>query len=181
MKIRVPLWLALTACLGCLALGRVAAQDPPPPPKPGEEQPVFTEYPYLPTRYGEAFIPSVADWQALRLTALGASTTRITEHFSRQHLTCFATPKGLVLTLDLLPEASWPHYRPGGKFAAPLETVKPDLEKAVAATMRFVRQFFSEVRDANVQLRVFVRSESVGVWEAGRLTLNAEKPAEPAQ
>lgn len=179
MKLRVPLWLLLAACAGCLALGRVAAQAPPEPPKPGEGEAVFTEYPYLPARYGEAFIPSVADWQALRLTALGASTTRITEHFSRQHLTCFATPKGLILTLDLLPEPSWPHYRPGGKFAAPVETVKPELEKAVAATMRFVRQFFGEVRDASVSMRVFIRSESVGAWEGGKLTLNAEKPAAP--
>jgi hypothetical protein len=179
LKARVPLWLALAACLACATLGRVVAQDPPPPPKPGEgEQPAFTEYPYLPNRYGEAFIPSVAEWQALRLTALGASTTRVTDEFSRQHLTCFVTPKGLVFTLDLLPQPKWKHSLPGGKFSAPVEVVKPDIQKAVDLTIRFARQFFSEVRNENILMRVFINSESVGVWENGKLTLNVEKPAE---
>jgi hypothetical protein len=138
--------------------------------------PALSEYPYLPDRYGEAYIPSVADWQAVRLTALGASTTRLTEHFSRLHLTCFAGPKGLALTLDLLPEPSWKYYAGGGKFSAPPATVKPELEKAIAESVRFVRAFFPEVKDDNLHMRVYVRSENVGVWEGGKLTLNGEKP-----
>ncbi len=108
MALRIPLWTALALCAGCLALGTVWAQgkDEPGKGEPDKEPAVLTEYPYLPNRYGEPYIPSVADWQAIRLTALGASTTRLTQHFSRQHLTCFPTPKGLVLTLDLLPSRS---------------------------------------------------------------------------
>lgn len=173
MQARIPLWTAVAACFGCLALGRVFAQDPP---KPGEgEPPALTEYPYLPNKYGEPYIPSVAEWQALRLTALGASTTRLTEEFSRQHLTCFATPKGLVLTLDLLPQPAWKLSAPGGKFTAPVEKVKPPIQKAVDTNMRLVRTFFSEVRDKDVTVQVFINSERVGTWENGRLTLLAEK------
>lgn len=137
--------------------------------------PVPAEYPYLPDRYGEVYFPSFADWQAVRLTALGASTTRLTESFSRQHLTCFAGPKGLSLTLDLLPEPSWKFYQGEGKFSAPSATVKPELEKAIAESVRFVRAFFSEVKDENLLIRVYIRSESIGTWTEGKLTLNSEK------
>lgn len=139
-------------------------------------EPALSEYPYLPDRYGEAYIPSVADWQAVRLTALGASTTRLTENFSRQHVTCFPGPKGLELTLDLLPEPTWKYYAGGGKFSAPAATVKPELEKAITESLRLVRAFFSEVKDENLNIRVYVRSENVGVWQGGKLTLNGEKP-----
>lgn len=175
MKLQVPLWAAVAGCLGCLAIGRVVAQAPAKPEQP--EVPTLTEYPYLPNRYGEPYIPSIADWQALRLTALGASTTRITDEFSRQHLTCFATPKGLALTLDLVPQPKWKFSAPGGKFTAPVEKVKPDLQKATDVTMRFVRNFFSEVQDKDVTMQVFINSERVGVWEKGRLTLIAEQGA----
>jgi hypothetical protein len=181
MRLRIPLWAALAACLGCIALGRVAAQAPP-AEKPGAgEPPSLTEYPYLPNRYGEAYIPSVAEWQAIRLTALGASTTRITNEFSRQHLTCFPTNKGLVLTLDLLPQPAWKHYAGGGKFNAPVDKVKPDIQKAADLTVKFVRNFFSEVHDKSISLRIFINSEGVGVWENGKLTLHAEKPADPGK
>ncbi len=178
MKLRVPLWLALIACLASATVGMVRAQDPKEgkDPKDGKETPSPSEYPYLPTRYGEAYIPSVADWQAIRLTALGASTTRLTDDFNRQHLTCFATPKGLFLTLDLAPRESWKFSAPGGKFTVPAEKVKPSIGNAVDLTMRFVRNFFSEVRDKDVSMRVYINSELVGVWENGALTLNAEKP-----
>lgn len=173
MQLRIPLWLAVAGCLGALALGRVAAQAPE---KPGEGEPkTLTEYPYLPDKYGEPYIPSIAEWQALRLTALGASTTRLTEQFSRQHLTCFPTARGLVLTLDLLPQPAWKYSAPGGKFTVPAEKVKPDLQKAVETNMRFVRSFFSEVRDKDVTVQVFINSERVGTWENGQLTLEAEK------
>jgi hypothetical protein len=176
MRLRIPLWMALAACLGCIALGRVVAQAPE-PQKPGGEEPLtLTEYPYLPAKYGEPYIPSVAEWQAIRLTSLGASTTRITNEFSRQHLTCFPTGKGLQLTLDLLPQPSWKFSAPGGKFTAPVEKVKPDIEKAATLTIRFVRNFFSEVRDKDLTMRVFINSEGVGVWEDGKLTLYAERP-----
>ncbi|HEU4754159.1 MAG TPA: hypothetical protein VFU47_13700 [Armatimonadota bacterium] len=173
MKPQFPLWLALAGCLGALALGHGWAQGQQ--EKKPDEPPALTEYPYLPNRYGEPYIPSVAEWQALRLTALGASTTRITEQFSRQHLTCFPTPKGLVLTLDLLPQPEWKHYAGNGKFSAPPATVRPDLQQAVDVTMRFVRNFFPEVRDQDVTIRLFIRSENVGAWEAGKLTLSGER------
>lgn len=175
MKMQVPLWLTLAGCLGCLAVGRGVAQAPEKPE--GPEPPVLTEYPYLPNRYGEPYIPSIAEWQALRLTSLGASTTRLTEEFSRQHLTCFATPRGLVLTLDLLPQPAWKLSGPGGKLTVPAEKVKPEIQKAVDLTLRFVRNFFSEVRDKDVTVQVFINSERVGAWQDGQLTLTAEKAA----
>lgn len=184
-NVRVPLWLALAGCTGSLLLGSFAtaltpagAQAPEgkKEAKPDAEEPAtLTEYPYLPNRYGEAYIPSIAEWQALRVTALGASTTRLTEEFSRQHLTCFATPKGLVLTLDLIPEPGWKHYAGAGKFNAPAEQVKPDLQEAVDTTLRFVRSFFPEVRDKDLSIRLYIKSGSVGVWEGGKLTLTSEK------
>lgn len=180
---RVPLWAALLGCTGTLLLGSavsllspVRAQAPGNAQKPGDEPAALTEYPYLPNRYGEAYIPSIAEWQALRVTALGASTTRLTEEFSRQHLTCFATPRGLVLTLDLIPEPGWKHYAGGGKFNVPADQVKPDFQQAIDATLRFVRSFFPEVRDKDVSIRLYVKSASIGTWEGGKLTLNAEKP-----
>jgi hypothetical protein len=176
MTLRLPLWLVLAALVSCFGLGALSAQGPeekkPGTPAPGEKPEVSaSEYPYLPDRYGEAYIPSIADWQALRLTALGASTTRITEQFNRQHLTCFPSRKGLALTLDLAPLPTWKLYAGGGKFSAPAEKVRPELEKAVEATMRFVRSFFSEVRDEDVSMRIYIHSENVGKWEGGKLTL----------
>jgi len=183
MNRRIPIWAALAGCAGSAALGaglmvasEARAQAPDTEEKPGAAPaPLPSEYPYLPARYGEAYIPSVAEWQAMRLTSLGASTTRLTEQFNRQHVTCFTTPKGLLMTLDLAPLPTWKYSAPGGKFTAPVETVKPDVEKAVQQTMRFTRNFFSEVSDKDVSLRVFISSEFVGVWENGKLTLNVEK------
>lgn len=176
---RVPLWLALAACAVSLAagaalgIGRPARAQTPEPDK--GEAPPPSEYPYLSARYGEAYIPSVAEWQAMRLTALGASTTRLDEHFNRQHVTCFATPKGLLMTLDLVPLPGWNYYQPGGRFSAPVEKVKPDLEKAVEKTLRFTRSFFGEVRDPDISLRLFINSEFVGAFEGGKLSLKAEE------
>lgn len=182
--LHIPGWLALLGCTGSLLVGAFALHLSPvraqvaarKAEKPGaDEPPSLSEYPYLPNRYGEAYIPSIAEWQALRVTALGASTTRLTEQFSRQHLTCFATPKGLVLTLDLVPESGWKHYAGGGKFTAPAETVKQDLQKTIDSTLRFVRSFFPEIRDKDLTVRLYIKSESIGAWEAGKLTLTSEK------
>lgn len=189
MTARIPLWLAFAGCVSSALLavsitqvGPARAQDAKQDikpgkeaAKPGEEPATLSEYPYLPNRYGEAYIPSVAEWQALRVTALGASTTRITEQFQRQHLTCFVTPKGIVLTLDLLPEATWKLYAGGGKFSGPPEKVKTDLQKAIDSTMKLVRSFFPEVRDKDLSMRVYINSESVGTWEEGKLALTGEK------
>jgi hypothetical protein len=183
MKTHVPAWLALAGCAGCLLVGASmlrparAAQAAAPEPKAApEEVPTVASYPYLPPSYGKPFVPSVAEWEAMRLTSLGASTTRLTEEFTRRHVTCFPTPKGLVMTLDLSPEPGWKLYKPGGTFSAPPEKVKPDLEKAIAASMRFARNFFPEVADKDVSIRLFIYSERVGTWENGKLLLNGEKP-----
>ena len=181
MTSRIPLWVAMLGCAGSALLGVGAAQLSPAraqaaqEKKPGEEPPTLTEYPYLPNRFGEPYIPSFAEWQALQVTALGASTTRITQEFQRQHLTCFATPKGLVLTLDLLPDASWKSYAGGGKFSAPAEKVKPDLTKAIDASLRLLRSFIPEARNKDIQVRLYINSESVGAWTDGKLVLNSEK------
>lgn len=189
MTTRVPLWLAIAGCVTSALVATAVTQVGPAraqgtaqeikpgkePAKPGDEPATLSEYPYLPNRYGEAYIPSVAEWQALRVTALGASTTRITDQFQRQHLTCFATPKGLVLTLDLLPDASWKLYAGAGKFTAPADRVKPDLQKAIDSTMRLVRSFFPEVKDKDLSMRLYINSESIGTWGDGKLTLVGEK------
>src|SRR2546421_11625478 len=120
MRSRVPLWAALAGCASSAALGaglmltgEARAQAPDREEKPAPAgAPAGSEYPYLPARYGEAYIPSVAEWQAMRLTSLGASTTRLTEQFNRQHVTCFTTPKGLLMTLDLAPLPTWKYSVP---------------------------------------------------------------------
>lgn len=175
MKLRIAIPVALAVCTAGLVLGSVRAQAPKDaPPKPEGADAALSEYPYLPTRYGEPYIPSVADWQALKLTALGASTTRLTDQLSRQHLTCFADRTGLILTLDLLPQPSWRYYA-GGKLVGPQEKAKPDLEKAVAATMALVRAFFPEVADKDVRIQLFLNSESIGIWQGGELTVGSAK------
>jgi len=174
MAVRIPLWAVLAVCAGGLAFGRVWGQGED--PKKPDEPLTLTEYPYLPGRYGQPYIPSVAEWQALRLTSLGASTTRLTDQFSRQHLTCFPDRKGLILTLDLLPEPGWKGYA-NGKWTLPPDRVKADLQKAVDATMSLVRAFFPEVADKNVTVQLYLKSERIGTWQEGALTLTAEKPA----
>ena len=183
MRNQVPLWLALAGSAGCLLLGavgfrgtaaRAQAGQQRQEKADGQEPATLTEYPYLPNRYGEAYIPSLAEWQALRLTALGSSSTRITEEFSRQQLTCFTNPKGLVLTLDLVPQPTWKFYSGNGKFSAPAAQVTPDLAKAVDSTMKFVRRFFSEVRDKDVSMQIYIRSEHVGEWQDGKIKLAGE-------
>lgn len=183
---RIPLWMALLGCGGSLLLGagllpmravraQAKAEKSEKPGKDGESA-APTEYPYLPARYGEAYIPSVAEWQAIRLTSLGASTTRLTEQFSRRHITCFTTPRGLLMTLDLQPTPECKVYA-GGKLVGPPEKSKAEIEKTVSLTMKFVRNFFSEVKDEDAAIRVFVDSASIGIWEHGVFTLNSEKPA----
>ena len=87
-------------------------------------------------------------------------------------MTCFPTAKGLILTLDLLPQPGWKWFA-NGKLTA--DKARPDLQKAVDSTMKFVRTFFSEVRDKDVSMRLFVHSEHVGVWENGKLQLTDDK------
>lgn len=172
---RIPLWSAIAACLFTAGIGALWAQAPKESKDDKEVKPPPVEYTYLPDHYSQPYIPSLAEWQAMRITALGASTTRLTEHFSRQHLTCFTTPKGLVFTLDLLPQPEWKFSEPGGKFNVPAEKVKPDLQKAIDASMRFVKNFYPEIEDKDVSMRLYLRSERIGVWENGKLALEAEK------
>jgi hypothetical protein len=181
MKIRVPLWLALSACVGCLALGSVRAQAPPQAPKDpaeklAEELLAERSYPYLPKEYAGDYGPSVADWQALRMTAMGASPERATEHFTRQQCSAFLASKGLAVKLDLVPDPDWKHYAGGGKFSAPLSRVKPDLERAAEAARDFTRTFFQEVQDKDLAIIIHIRGERVGLWNAGSLVMEAEKP-----
>src|SRR3954463_78293 len=84
MNRRIPIWAALAGCAGSTALGAVLmvasearAQAPDTEEKPGAAPaPLPSEYPYLPARYGEAYIPSVAEWQGKRPPAPGAPTPR---------------------------------------------------------------------------------------------------------
>lgn len=182
MNIRVPLWLALSACAGCLALGSVRAQAPLPDPKAQADRltgDVFAErsYPYLPKEYAADYNPSVADWQALRMTAAGASPERVTEHFTRQQCSAFLAGKGLAVKLDLVPDADWKHYAGAGKFSAPLSRVKPDLQQAAEGGRAFTRAYFQEIRDADLAIILHIRGERVGIWNDGKLILEAEKPA----
>ena len=178
-KHTIPTWLAAAGCLAGLLAGLTLSHGKEAraqADKEAQKPELVNEYPYLPDHYGQPFMPSVAEWQAMRLTSLGASTTRLTEEFSRQHLTCFPTPKGLIMTLDLLPQPSWTYFKSGGTFTVPAEKVKPDLLKAVDASMRFTRNFFPEIRDKDVTIRLYIHSESVGTWTDGKLALNGEKP-----
>ncbi len=181
MNVKIPLWVALAACVGCLALGSVRAQqgpagqaDPAQPGKPGAEQPIPSEYPYLPARYGEAFIPSMAEWQAHRLTTFAGIPTRLTDSFRRRNQSCFVMPKGLLLSLDLEPLPAWKGWS-DGKFTRPVAEVRPDLEQAVTASMATTRRFFSEVRNENVFIQITIQGDPVGTWDGGKLSLNAEK------
>ncbi len=183
MKARIPLWLAAAVWIGSIGVAVWAQNDDKPEksekPDNGGLPTIKTEYPYLPNRYGELYFPSVAEWHAMQLTSLGSSTTRITQDFERQHLTCFLGQKGFVMTLDLLPMPEWKHYAGGGKFNAPAARVQPDIEKAVAASLRSLRAFFPEARDQDVTMRLFMRSEPIGTWEGGTLKLAAfAKPAD---
>jgi hypothetical protein len=174
-KHAVPVWIAGAASIASLTLGLTLSHGKEARAQADKEAPkgeVASEYPYLPDQYSQPFMPSVAEWQATRLTSLGASTTRLTEEFTRQHLTCFPTPKGLVMTLDLVPQPTWTYFKTGGTFTVPAAKVKPDLLKAVEASMRFTRNFFPEVKDKDVTIRIYIRSESVGTWTDGKLALN---------
>jgi hypothetical protein len=182
MNGRMKPWAALA--LGMVVGGLVGSLANPPwaagaqeAETPPEDRPP-AEYPYLPERFGQPFIPSVADWQALRLTALGAATTRITAEFHRQHVTCFPTQQGLFLTLDLLPVDGWEGYAGGGRFNIPDEEAAGVVGRAVGETLRFVRIFFPEVQDENLAVQVHVNSERVGLWRDGELTL-APPPLAP--
>jgi len=173
MHLRVPLWLALAACAGCLALGSVRAQAPQ--EKKPDDPPLRT-YAYLPKEYADDYSPSVADWQALRMTAVGASPERLSEHFTRLQCSAFLASKGLAVKLDLGPDAHWKYYAGGGKFTVPAARVKPDLEKAVAAARQLVRSHFQELQDKDLAIIVHIRGERVGLWNEGKLSLEAEKP-----
>ncbi len=179
MTIRIPLWAALVLLLGGLALGRVRAQGAKPQAKAVPQDALgLPHYAYLPDQYSQPYLPSMADWQALRLTAVGAGTTRITDEFSRQQLTCFLGNKNLILTLDLRPEGGWDLFQGSGKFKGSVERVKVDLQKAIAASLRSVRSFFDELQDKDILIAVHIRGERVGIWEGGKLTLAGDPPAE---
>jgi hypothetical protein len=176
VSIRVPLWVTLAACAGCLALGSVRAQAPKKPDL--LEDAPMREYSYLPKEYAQSFDPSVADWQALRLTAEGASAAKLTEHFTRRQCTAILAGKGLAVKLDLVPEASWPHYAGGGKFKVGVAKVKPDLQAAAEAARDFTRTFFQEIQDKDLAIIVHIRGERVGLWNDGKLVLEAERTAQ---
>lgn len=179
--VKVPLWAALAPALAGLAIGGVGAQlaeqKPAAQKQDAPELAGLPSYPFLPPTYAQPFVPSIADWQALRLSAYGASTTRITDNFSRQQLSCFLTPKGLAMTLDLLPQPEWKHYAGQGRFAAPLDRVRPDLQQAVDFTLKYTRNFFPEIKDGDITIALHIRSERVGVWENGKLSFTVDKQA----
>ncbi|MBI3910212.1 MAG: hypothetical protein HY320_04680 [Armatimonadetes bacterium] len=170
MKSRILLWLALVAGAGTAALAVAWAQG-----QSREEEPARSEYAYLPARYGEVYIPSVAEWQALQLTALCASRVRITKNFSREHLNCYPQRDRMIVTLDLVPEPPFTLYAGGGKFTGPPEKVKPALQEALDISLKTVRAFFPEIRDQDLQVRLYVQSELVGTWTAGTLDLTGER------
>ncbi len=166
-RVKIPLWVVLAACLGCLALGGVRAQDPVVP----------GEYPFLPARYGEAYIPSVAEWQAMRLTLFGSIPSSLTDHFIRRNQTCLTTSKGLLISLDLEPRPGWNGFA-GGRLTQTAEQVTPALEAASKAAMGTTRRFFSEVKDENVFLQITIMGTPVAAWENGKLRITAApKPA----
>jgi len=177
MTRQVPTWLALVACTGSLVLGAVAftgrgaqAQDK----KPTAEPPA-KEYTYLPEGYSEVHFPSRAEWQALQFTAICAGGSGLTDYFSRKQAVCKPFPGHLDLYVDLLPRPLWKHSLPGGKFSAPVAQVKPAILEATKISLGDLRGFFPEIKENDIRVRIAIEGDSVGVFEKGKLTLNAEK------
>ena len=179
MKRSIPLWLAVAGwalTLGIAAWMQTAgAQEPEPAPPSARPQ---AEYPYLPAGFSAPYLPTVADWQAMTLNAVNASTTRISTHFDRNSLACILTPERLVLTMDLAPRPSWTHYQGGGKFTGDRARAERDLQAAVDIALATARGYLPGLKDEDVALLLSINSEIAGQWANGKLSLGA--PARPA-
>ncbi len=177
---KIPIWAALAACVASFAAGAFAfsggiASAQGGEKGPGTEAPPAKEYSYLPPQYGGAHIPTVAEWQALRLTAMGAGRLGLTKYFSRNQMTAQVGPDRLELTCNMVPLAAWKHSLPGGKFNVPNEQVAPAITEAVKVAIGDARYFFPEVQEKDVRVRLYIEGNSIGVYEAGTLKLNPQK------
>lgn len=177
---KIPAWVALAACAASFAAGAVGfsggiasaqggAKEPGAAPAPAKE------YAYLPPQYGGAHIPTVAEWQALQLTAMGAGRIGLTKYFARNQMTCRVAPNRLELTCDMIPQPEWKHSLPGGKFNVPNEQVAPAVTEAVKVAIGDARFFFPELQEKDVRVRLYIDGNSIGTYEAGTLKLNPQK------
>lgn len=164
---RIPLWAAAVVWVVTLAVG-VWAQKPE---KPAPASP----YPYLPAKYGQIHMPSVAEWLELRFNVANGSTTRITQHFLRRHLKCSLRKDRLILTMDLEPMPSWKFYEGQGKFSGDQKRVEKDISAAIDTAIKTTKQYFPEVKDKDIALLLFMNSEIAGQWDGGKLGLGRSK------
>ena len=161
------LWLTIGAvAVGTFVAGLVVAQE-------------GLLYPYLPDVYSERYIPTLAEWRALDLTAHWNYEGGLTERLIRTSLEASALDRDLVLLVGTKPQPNWPVYS-NGRFTCSDREVRAAYQEAADSLgspciMATVRNHFPGIADKDVQIQFFIDGGEVGTWQGGKMTLEGEE------
>ena len=161
------LWLTIgaVAAVGFVA-GLVVAQEPP-------------LYPYLPEKYSLAYVPTLAEWSVLHLTARQNNEAYLTSRLIKKSCTATALGSHLRVQVETETQAGWNTYLGKGRFSCSDQEVRTAYEEAAdgsaVSIIDWVRLYFAGISDENVRIHFRIRGDDVGTWQGGKMTLEGEE------
>ncbi len=142
-------------------------------------------YPYLPAKYSEIYIPTVAGWRALQLSTYLSGYTGLSD---RLQLTGFKAwfpaygelhgpSPGLLLAVNTTTQPGWNTHLGKGRFSCSDREVRASYKEASREIMKHVRTegYFPEIADQNVYIGFMIHTYKVGIWHGGTMKLEGEE------
>ncbi len=137
-------------------------------------RPEARRHTYLPARYSNPYVPTLAEWQALELTARDNKQRWLTSKLVGVSLSAYPMEEGLRVLVDTETQPGWAMHLGGGRFACSDREIRAAYESAARAVMESVRLSFPEVADKDVQMTFGIRGSLVGRWQNGSMSLEGE-------
>ncbi len=168
-------WLIIgAAVVGACIVGVLVGQEGRKYPFVGQQA---LKYPYLSAEYSKPYIPTQAEWGALRLMARFNGVQGLSNEILSNFVMVEALPDHLSLRVDTQPQPGSEDIFTGpGRFSCSDREVRVIYQRAAARIMKNVRDdFFPSIDDEDVKIEFSAKGFIVGTWTGGKMTLAGEE------
>ncbi len=135
------------------------------------------KYKYLAPIYNQPYQPTVADWEALSVTAQSSGQTYLTDKLIRDVAIFFLLPDGMTAHVGTSCQPAWNNYLGEGKWAVSDRELRQAYQDAAEKILQTIRISFgkdSGLTNKEITINFFIRGEPLGTWTNGTLKLAGE-------
>ena len=133
------------------------------------------KYPYLPEKYSDHYVPTLAEWKELKLVAYKNRVGTLTSRLIKDGLSAYLLEQYLSLVVGTETQPSWKVYRGNGRFSCADREIRAAYQEAAEKLVRDVRIYFPGIAEKDVQIDFFILGAPVGTWQDGKMTLEGEE------